>query len=71
MILNDSIDLVNKEKRKQERVKAVQRFAAGAGIVVAASAVIRILFTVKKRKETQDMEKRCLRKNGKCKKEDK
>ena len=59
MVNKDSRDLVNKEKRKQERAKAVHRFAAGGGIVVAAIAVARVIFLSKMRKQTQDMKKRC------------
>ncbi len=59
MMNKDIKDLVNKEKRKQERVKAVHRFAVGVGIVVAAVSAARIIFLSKARKETQDMKKRC------------
>ena len=46
-IMNDAIDLVNKEKRKHERIKAVRRFAAGAGIIAAACGIIRIIISAK------------------------
>lgn len=57
MILNDSIDLINKEKRRQERIVAVHKFVTGVVILAAACVAIRIIFSTKKRKE-----------NGSCKK---
>lgn len=53
MILNNSKDLVNKEKRKQERAKTVHRFALGVRILAAAGAAISIIFVTRARKKTQ------------------
>lgn len=54
MILNDLLDLVGKEKRKKERVKAAQRFAVGMGVVAAVSVTTGILFAPKSGKETRE-----------------
>ena len=61
MILNDLIDLVGKEKRKKEGVKAAQRFAVGMGVVAAVSVTTGILFAPKSGKETrEDLKKKAV-----------
>lgn len=59
MVSNDLIDLVNKEKRKQERVKTVQQLAVGEGMLVVAFLAIKILIARKARK-ARKMEKESL-----------
>jgi gas vesicle protein len=54
MILRDVLDLVNKEKRKKERVKAVQKFALGMGVVAAVGVATGILLAPKSGKETRE-----------------
>ena len=71
MIINNSTDMPNKEKSKQERGKAAKGFTAGIGIVIAAVAVTRIILAARARKKIQNMKKKCSRKNGKCKLGDK
>lgn len=43
MILRDLLELVSKEKRKKERVKAAQTLAVGIGVVAAAGVATGIL----------------------------
>lgn len=57
MILNDLIDLVNKEKRRQERVSAVQSLAVGTGILTASVLAIKILVAGKNKRKENDMKK--------------
>lgn len=57
MFLEDSLDLVSKEKRKNESVKAAQKFAVGMGAVAAVATVgvaTGILFAPKSGKETRE-----------------
>lgn len=56
MVSNDLIDLVNKEKRKQERIKTVYQLAAVEGMLVVAFLTIKILIARKARK-ARKMEK--------------
>ena len=61
MILRDLLDLVSKEKRKRERVKAAQKFAVGMGVIAAVGVVSGILFAPKSGKETrEDMKKKAV-----------
>jgi gas vesicle protein len=53
MILRDLLDLVSKEKRRQERVKAAQKFAVGMGVVAAVGVATGIIFAPKSGKETR------------------
>ncbi len=53
MILRDLLDLVSKEKRRQERVKTAQKFAIGMGVVAAAGVATGIIFAPKSGKETR------------------
>lgn len=53
MILRDLLDLVSKEKRRQERVKAVQKIAVGMGVVAAVGVATGIIFAPKSGKETR------------------
>ncbi len=55
MILNDLIDLVNKEKRRQGRVSAVQSLAVGTGILTASVLAIKILVAGKNKRKEKDM----------------
>lgn len=61
MILRDLLDLVSKEKRKRARVKAVQKFAVGMGVVAAVGVATGILFAPKSGKETlEDLKKKAV-----------
>lgn len=61
MILNDLLDLVNKEKRKRERVKTAQRFAIGMGVMTAVGGATGILFAPKSGKEIRkEMKKKAI-----------
>jgi gas vesicle protein len=61
MILRNLLDLVSKEKRKKERVKAVQKFAVGIGAVAAVGVATGILFAPKSGKETrEDLKKKAV-----------
>jgi gas vesicle protein len=61
MILRDLLDMVSKEKRKKERVKAAQKFAVGMGVVAAVGVATGILFAPKSGKETrEDLKKKSL-----------
>ena len=61
MILRDLLDLVSKEKRRQERVKAAQKFAVGMGVVAAVGVAIGIIFAPKSGKETRaDLKQRAI-----------
>jgi len=53
MILRDLLDLVSKEKRRQERVKTAQKFAIGMGAVAALGVATGIVFAPKSGKETR------------------
>ncbi len=50
MILFDVLDLVNKEKRNKERIRAVQEFAVALGIVAAIGLVSGLLLTPRSKK---------------------
>jgi len=52
MILKDLIELVSKERRRQERVKTAQKFAVGMGILTAGVAT-GIIFAPKSGKATR------------------
>jgi gas vesicle protein len=52
MFLEDSLDLVSKEKRKNESVKAAQKFAVAA--VATVGVATGILFAPKSGKETRE-----------------
>lgn len=54
MILRDLRKLVNKEKRKNERVKAAQTIATGIGAVAVAGVATGILIAPKSGKETRE-----------------
>ena len=54
MIMRDLLDLAGKEKRRKERVKAVQKCAIGMGIVVTVGVATGILFAPKSGKETRE-----------------
>jgi len=54
MILNDLLDLVDKEKRKQERTKAAHNIAGGVGALVMAVLAIKILTARKVRKQNKE-----------------
>jgi len=54
MIIRDLLDLVRKEKRKRQRVKAAQKFAVGMGVVAAAGVATGILFAPKSGKEARE-----------------
>lgn len=55
MILNDLIDLVNKEKRRQGRVRLAQRLAVGTGLLTASVLAIKVLVTGKTKRKENDM----------------
>lgn len=54
MNLRDLLDLVNKEKRKRERVKIAQKVVAGIGVVTVVGVATRIIFAPKSGKETRE-----------------
>lgn len=54
MILRGVQDLVRKEKRRKERVKAIQKFDEGMGVAATAVAATGILFVPRLRKETRE-----------------
>ncbi|MHB8064398.1 MAG: YtxH domain-containing protein [Ruminiclostridium sp.] len=54
MILRKLLDLVNKDKRKKERAKAVQKFAVGISTAAVAGVAAGILFAPKSGKETRE-----------------
>lgn len=61
MILGDLLDLVNKEKRKKERVKAAQNFAVGMGTAAVVGVATGMLFAPKSGKEIRgDMKKKAV-----------
>ena len=61
MILRDLLDLVSKEKRKKERVKAAQKVTVGMGIIAAVGVATGILFAPKSGKETrEDLKKKAV-----------
>lgn len=61
MSIRDLLNLVSKEKRKKERVKAVQKFAVGMGVVAAAGVAVGVLLAPKSGKETrEDMKKKAI-----------
>ena len=51
MTMRNLLDLVSKEKRKRERVKATQKLVAGMGLVAAAGVTTGMLFAPKSGKE--------------------
>ena len=53
MILRDLLDLVSKEKRRQERVKTARKFAIGMGFVAALGVATGVVFAPKSGKETR------------------
>ena len=61
MIIRDLLDLVNKENRRKERVKATQRFAVGIGVVAAMGVATGIFFAPKSGKEMRsDMKEKAV-----------
>jgi len=64
MILTDLLALVNKDKKKREKVKAAQKFAVGMGVVAAVGAAgvaTGILCAPKSGKETrEDLKKKAI-----------
>jgi len=54
MILNDILDLVSKDKRKNERVNAVQKVVVGLGVVATVGVATGIILAPKAGKETRD-----------------
>jgi gas vesicle protein len=54
MIFGDLLDLVNKEKRKRERVNTARKVAVGIGVVAAVSAAAGILLAPKSGRETRE-----------------
>ena len=55
MVIKDLLDIVSKEKSKREQAKAMKKFFAGMGIVVAlgASAAAAVLLTAESGKKLQ------------------
>ncbi len=53
MILKDLIELVSKERRRQESIKTAQKFAVGMGILTAGVAT-GIIFAPKSGKATRE-----------------
>lgn len=64
MIINDLLDLVNKEQRKQERVKAAHNLAGGLGALVMAVLAIKILTARKVAKKNKEIKKKLQIKEG-------
>jgi gas vesicle protein len=54
MILKDLLELINKEKRRKERVKAARKFAIGMGVVATVGVATGIVFAPKSGKETRE-----------------
>jgi gas vesicle protein len=54
MILRDLLELINKEKRRKEKVKAARKFAIGMGVVAAVGVASGIVFAPKSGKETRE-----------------
>lgn len=54
MVLKDFIYLVNKDKRRKDRLKATQNIAVGMGIVATAGIATGILIAPKSGKETRE-----------------
>ncbi len=54
MILRDLLDVLSKERRRKEKIEAVQNIAVGIGIVTAVSVATGILFAPKSGKETRE-----------------
>ena len=53
MILEDLRNLVSKERRRKERLKAARKLAVGMGVVAAAGVATGMLFAPKSGKETR------------------
>lgn len=47
MDMGDLIDMINKEKRKSERVKKAKRLAVGAGVAATLGVITGIFLTTK------------------------
>ena len=47
MSLGDLIDMINKEKRKNDRAQTAKRLAAGAGVVAMIGVTTGVLITTK------------------------
>ena len=61
MSIRDLFDLVNKEKRKRNKVKTVQRIAVGVSVATTIGIATGILLAPKSGKETrEDMKKKAL-----------
>ena len=61
MSLRDLFDLVNKEKRKRNKVKAAQRIAVGVSVAATVGIATGILLAPKSGKETrEDMKKKAV-----------
>jgi gas vesicle protein len=54
MIIRDLLDMVNKDKRKKERVKAALEITIGMGIATALGVAIGVLIAPKAGKETRE-----------------
>jgi len=54
MIIRDLLDLVSKEKRKQERAEIVRKVATGMGIVTIISMVTGLFLTTKSGKKVSE-----------------
>ena len=61
MDFSNLLDLLNKEKRKRDRVKVVRKFAVGTGVVAAIGVAIGLAFVSKGKKVTRkDFKSRAL-----------
>lgn len=54
MILRDLLDVLSKERRRKEKIKAVQNIAVGIGIVTAMGVATGVLFAPKSGRETRE-----------------
>ncbi len=54
MVLRDLLDVLSKERRRKQKIKAVQNIAVGVGIVTAVSVATGVLFAPKSGKETRE-----------------
>jgi hypothetical protein len=54
MILGELLDLVNKQRRENMRIKTAQKLAIGIGSVAVAGVITGIVFAKKPRKKEQE-----------------